>query len=89
MEANKSTAKLFFGKASFTNKRTALLRTLFSFYKNVVFPAQAEYSYLPADCFRVKIFLYYSQVIPSNFFVLECIWNKLQLMNVLFFRFVG
>ena len=33
--------------------------TLFFFYKNVVFPAQAEYSYFCAD-FRLKIFLYYS-----------------------------
>ena len=32
--------------------------TLF-FYKNVVFLAQAEYSYFSAD-FRLKIFLYYS-----------------------------
>ena len=32
--------------------------TLF-FNKNVVFPAQAEYSYLSAY-FRLKIFLYYS-----------------------------
>ena len=29
------------------------------FYKIVVFPAQAEYSYFSAD-FRLKIFLYYS-----------------------------
>ena len=29
------------------------------FYKDVVFPAQAEYSYFSAD-FRLKIFLYYS-----------------------------
>ena len=29
------------------------------FYKNVVFPAQAEYSYFSAD-FRLEIFLYYS-----------------------------
>ena len=29
------------------------------FYKNVVFPAQAEYSYFSAD-FRLKTFLYYS-----------------------------
>ena len=29
------------------------------FYKDVVFPAQAEYSYFSAD-FRQKIFLYYS-----------------------------
>ena len=33
--------------------------TLFFLYKNVVFPAQAEYSYFSAD-FRLKIFLYYS-----------------------------
>ena len=33
--------------------------TLFFFNKNVVFPAQAEYSYFSAD-FRLKIFLYYS-----------------------------
>ena len=31
----------------------------FFFYKNVVFPAQAEYFYFSAD-FRLKIFLYYS-----------------------------
>ena len=30
-----------------------------SLYKNVVFPAQAEYFYFSAD-FRLKIFLYYS-----------------------------
>ena len=35
-----------------------LVYTLF-FYKNVAFPAQAEYSYFSAD-FRLKIFLYYS-----------------------------
>ena len=29
------------------------------FYRNVVFPAQAEYSYFSSD-FRLKIFLYYS-----------------------------
>ena len=33
------------------------VNTLFFFYKNVVFPAQAEYSYFSAD-FRLKIFLY-------------------------------
>ena len=32
---------------------------VFFFYKNVVFPAQAEYCYFSAD-FRLKIFLYYS-----------------------------
>ena len=86
MEANKSTAKLFFGKASGTKKRTALLRKLFSFYKNVVFPAQAVYSYLPAN-FRVKMFLYYSQIIASNFSILECIGNKLHWVNAGFFFF--
>ena len=30
--------------------------TLFFFYKNIVFPAQAEYSYFSADV-RLKIFL--------------------------------
>ena len=35
------------------------MHTLFCFYKNVVFPAQTEYSYFAAD-FRLKIFLYYS-----------------------------
>ena len=35
-----------------------IIITLF-FYKNVVSPAQAEYSYFSAD-FRLKIFLYYS-----------------------------
>ena len=34
------------------------ITTLF-FYKNVVFPAQDEYSYF-SDDFRLKIFLYYS-----------------------------
>ena len=33
--------------------------TLFLFYKNIVFPAQAEYPYFSAD-FRLKIFLWYS-----------------------------
>ena len=33
--------------------------TLFFFNKNVVFPAQAEYSYFSAD-FRLRTFLYYS-----------------------------
>ena len=35
------------------------IKLFFFFNKNVVFPAQAEYSYLSAD-FRLKIFLYYS-----------------------------
>ena len=44
-----------------TSKRHKLSHsnTLFFFYKNVAFPAQAEYSYFSAD-FRLKIFLYYS-----------------------------
>ena len=42
--------------------------TLF-FCKDVVFPAQAEYSYFSAD-FRLKIFLYYSYIITYGIFVL-------------------
>ena len=34
----------------------ATLFLFFFFYKNIVFPAQAEYSYFSAD-FRLKIFL--------------------------------
>ena len=45
-------APAFFYKAEFIKW---LLR--FIFYKSVVFPAQAEYSYFSAD-FRLKIFLY-------------------------------
>ena len=40
-------------------KTRCILIHSFFFYKNVVFPAQAEYSYFSAD-FRLKIFLYYS-----------------------------
>ena len=41
--------------------------------KNVVFPAQAEYSYFSAD-FRLKIFLYYSlNIIAYDISVLEFI----------------
>ena len=43
--------------------------TLF-FHNNVVFPAQAEYSYFSAD-FRLKIFLYYSYIIAYDISVLE------------------
>ena len=43
-------------EAGFAGKGITLF---FFFYKNVVFPAQAEYSYFSAD-FRLKIFLYYS-----------------------------
>ena len=38
----------------------------------VVFLGQAKYSYFSAD-FRLKIFLYYSLVIASDFAILECI----------------
>ena len=41
--------------------------TLF-FSKNVVFPAQAEFSYFSVD-FRLKIFLYYSYIIAYGIFV--------------------
>ena len=39
------------------------------FCKDVVFPAQAEYSYFSAD-FRLKILLYYSYIITYGIFVL-------------------
>ena len=55
--------------------RDTFARTLFSFLKNVVFPAQAEYSYFSAD-FRLKIFLYYSllkNIIAYDISVLEFI----------------
>ena len=43
-----------------TDRANSLIFQIHSiFYKNVVFPAQAEYSYFSAD-FRLKIFLYYS-----------------------------
>ena len=45
--------------------------TLF-FYKNVVFLAQAEYSYFSADL-RLNIFLYYSYIKAHDIFVLEFI----------------
>ena len=48
--------------------------TLFFFiYKNVVFPAQADYSYFSAD-FRLKIFLYYSQIIAYDISLLEFVY---------------
>ena len=48
------------------------LHSFFFFYKNVVSPAQAEYSYFSAD-FRLKIFLYYSSIIAYDISVLELI----------------
>ena len=45
--------------------------TLF-LYKDVVVSAQAEYSYFSVD-FRLKIFLYYSQIIAYDIFLLEFI----------------
>ena len=47
--------------------------TLF-FYNNVVFQAQAEYSYFSAD-FRLKIFLYYSYIIAYDISVLEYLYK--------------
>ena len=38
----------------------------------VVFLGQAEYSYFSAD-FRLKIFLYHSLIVASDFAILECI----------------
>ena len=52
--------------------RPVQAHTLFFVYKNVVFPAQAEYFYFSAD-FRLKIFLYYSQIIAYEISVLEFI----------------
>ena len=34
------------------------IQNTFGFYKDIVFPAEAKYSYFPAD-FRLKIFLFY------------------------------
>ena len=48
----------FCGKLVNKHVCVQLSYTLF-FNKNVVFPAQPEYSYFSAD-FRLKIFLYYS-----------------------------
>ena len=48
------------------------LNTLFIFYKNVVFPALAEYSYFSVE-FCLKIFLYYSEIIGCDISALECI----------------
>ena len=47
--------------SQFADDTTLICRDtlFFFFYKNVVFSAQAEYSYFSAD-FRLKIFLYYS-----------------------------
>ena len=43
------------------------------FYRNVIFPAQAEYSYFSAD-FGLKTFLYYSsEIIAYDISALECI----------------
>ena len=54
------------------NKRIASLVHSFFIYKNVVFPAQAEYSYFSAD-FRLKIFLYSLKIISYDISVLEFI----------------
>ena len=45
----------FYWQKEGSNPRRKGLTLLFSFYKNVVFPAQAEYSYLSANL-RLKIF---------------------------------
>ena len=54
---------------------------LFFFYKNIVFPGQAEYSYFSAD-FRLKIFLYYSYIIGCDISVLEFIGISIKLLQV-------
>ena len=43
----------------------------FLFYKNVVFPAQAEYYYFSARDFGLKTFLYFSYIIAYDISVLE------------------
>ena len=48
-----------------------LLPSYFLFYF-VVFLGQAKYSYFSAD-FRLKILLYYSLIIASDFAILECV----------------
>ena len=65
------TVKRFFGLhlTSVLLSRYVFSYTLF-FYNNVVFPAQAEYSYFSAD-FRLKIFLYYSYIIAYDISILE------------------
>ena len=55
---------------------------LFFFHKNVVFPGQAEYSYISAD-FRLKIFLYYSYIIGYDISVLEFIRVSITSVSVL------
>ena len=44
------------------------------FYNNVIFPAQAEYSYFSAD-FRLEIFLYYSYIIAYDISVLRNVYQ--------------
>ena len=56
--ANDIIKRLTEGRYKMAESNMLLGYTLF-FCKNVVFPAQAEYSYFSAD-FRLKIFLYYS-----------------------------
>ena len=57
------------------------------FNKNVVFPAQAEHSYSSAD-FRLKIFLYYSQIIAHDISVLDYI-GGISYSQCMFSRFVA
>ena len=54
--------------------------TLF-FSKDVVFPAQAEYSYF-SDDFRLKIFLYYSYIIAYGIFVLFRIYWAIRFLDL-------
>ena len=50
--------------------------TLFLYIRMLFFPAQAEYSYFSAE-FRLKIFLYYSQIIAYDISILEFIGYQL------------
>ena len=58
---NQRTSEIFFNtRRKISYLLAAMYYPLYTlFYKNVVFPAQAEYSYFSAD-FRLKIFLNYS-----------------------------
>ncbi len=50
----------------------------FLFYKNLVFPAQAEYSYFSAD-FWLKAFLYYSLMIAYDISVCCAVLHRFSL----------
>lgn len=76
------------GQKGMTSQRDFhLLVHSFFFNKNVVFPAQAEYSYSSAD-FRLKIFQYYSQFIAHDISVLDYT-GGISYSQFMFSRFVA